>query len=114
MTMYTIQDAQTFSVSTCGANPCEVQPAVKPRLLPERFGSTSVPVPGGLVDFGPESSTPTDFPVSQDAERHEYIAELMHPKFGGSLDATGLSRLRDHPILARNATTLSSARNASK
>lgn len=28
------------------------------KLLPERFDATSVPDPNGIVDFGPESSTP--------------------------------------------------------
>jgi hypothetical protein len=74
--MYTTQNAQTFSVSTCGVTPFQEQPMIKPPLLPERFGSTSVPVPGGLVDFGPESSTPTDFPASQEAERFDYTIEL--------------------------------------
>lgn len=69
--MYTSQISQTISLDTVAIVGSSEK--VKTQILPDRFGSISVPSPNGLVDFGPESSTPRDLPISQVTESYELV-----------------------------------------
>lgn len=59
-----MDSTRCIDTTTCsdGANHTS-DSACPTKLLPDRFDATSVPDPNGIVDFGPESSTP-ELPVA--------------------------------------------------